>query len=131
MLNLYRALIHLRKKHKALSEGEFIPEIKGFNKTLGYFRRSDDELFFIILNFSGKERLIHAGERGQWRVMFSTHRTAREHFTSLTLTLAPYEATVLMRNRGTVEPQPQAGEKLNRPLSLTLPPRRREGIYSH
>ncbi|HPR36550.1 MAG TPA: alpha-glucosidase [Spirochaetota bacterium] len=97
MLNLYRTLIHLRRKHRALSEGDFIPELKGFNSTLGYFRRYEDELFFIILNFAGKERSVHAGERGQWRVMFSTHRTSREHFTSLTMTLAPYEATVLMR----------------------------------
>ncbi len=97
MLNLYRSLIQLRKKHRALSEGEFIPELKGFNNTLGYFRSYEDELFFIVLNFSGKERSVHAGGRGQWRVMFSTHRTVREHFTSLSMTLAPYEATVVLR----------------------------------
>ena len=60
-------------------------------------RKYYDENFFIALNFSSNVKKIHAGERGQWRVMFSTHRTPREHFASLTMTLSPYEATVVMR----------------------------------
>lgn len=97
ILNLYRNIIQLRKAHRALNEGEFIPVIKGFKNVLAYFRELGDEKFFIVLNFSAKEKNIHAGERGQWRVIFSTHRTVREHFTSLSITLAPYEATIVMR----------------------------------
>lgn len=81
----------------ALSEGEFIPVIKGLNNVLAYFRIYKEEKFFVVLNFSSKEKKIHAGESGQWKVMFSTHRTGFEHFTSLNITLAPYEATVIMR----------------------------------
>ncbi len=95
MLNLYRNLIHLRKKHRSLGEGEFIPEVHGFKNVLAYFRVHGDEKFFIVLNFSGKEKHINAGNTGQWRVMLSTHRTRYEHFTSLKITLAPYEATVI------------------------------------
>ncbi|HON16902.1 MAG TPA: alpha-glucosidase [Spirochaetota bacterium] len=97
ILNLYRNLIHLRKKHKALAVGEISAAIKGFNGSLAYFRFYEDEKFFIALNFSKKEKKIHINERGQWRVMLSTHRSNREHLTNLSLTLAPYEATVIMK----------------------------------
>jgi len=97
ILNLYRNVIHVRKKHRALSEGDLVPMIKGRNNLLAYFRIHDNEKFFIVLNFSSGERKIRLGERGQWKVMFSTHRTGYEHFTSLDMTLAPYEATVVMR----------------------------------
>lgn len=97
ILNLYRNLIHLRKKHRALSEGEFIPVIRGFNNVLAYFRVYENEKFFVVLNFSSKEKRISTGYRDQWRVMLSTHRTRYVHFTSLDMTLAPYEATIVMR----------------------------------
>ncbi len=97
ILHLYRNMILLRKKHRALHEGNFIPVIRGFSNVLAYFRTHGDESFFIALNFSSKERSVHAGHPGQWRVMLSTHRTRYEHFTSLKITLAPYEATVLMK----------------------------------
>ncbi len=97
ILNHYKNAIQLRKSHKALSEGDFTPLLRGFNNVLGYFRIHDNETFFIILNFSSKEKSVHAGHSAQWRVMLSTHRTRYEHFTSLNMNLAPYEATVLMR----------------------------------
>ena len=97
ILNLYRSLLHLRRKHKALSTGDFIPVIKGMNGVVAYFRVYDREKFFVALNFSVNEKKIHAGESGQWKVMFSTHRTDFEHFTSLSMILSPYEATVIMR----------------------------------
>jgi alpha-glucosidase len=96
-LNFYRDLIHLRKKHSALNQGEIIPVVRGFNNVLAYFREHGDEKFFIALNFSGKEKYLGAGHSGQWRVMVSTHRTRYEHFVSLNFRLAPYEATVVMR----------------------------------
>lgn len=97
ILNLYRNLIHLRKKHRALSEGEFVPAVKGYGNVLAYFRVYNSETIFISLNFSSKEKTIHGGESGQWKVLFSTHRTVFEHFTSLDMTLQPYEATILMK----------------------------------
>lgn len=100
ILNLYRDLIQLRRKHKALSEGDFIPVIRGFNNVLAWFRAYGNEKFFIVLNFSSKEKKIKTGHRDQWRVMISSHRTRYEHFTSLDMVLAPYEATVVMRIGG-------------------------------
>lgn len=97
ILNLYRNVLHLRRKYKSLSLGDIIAVKKGLNGVLGYLRVFGDEKFFIALNFSSKEKRVHAEERGQWRVMFSTHRTRYEHFTSLNLTIAPYEAMIVMR----------------------------------
>jgi alpha-glucosidase len=97
ILNLYRNVLHLRRKYKALNEGEIVPVMKGFKGVLAYLRIYGDERFFIALNFSSREKRVHAEERGQWRVMFSTHRTRYEHFTSLNITLAPYEAMIVMR----------------------------------
>jgi alpha-glucosidase len=97
ILNLYRNVLHLRRKYKALNEGDIVPVMKGFKGVLAYLRIYGDERFFIALNFSSKEKRVHAEERGQWRVMFSTHRTRYEHFTSLNITLAPYEAMIVMR----------------------------------
>ncbi len=97
ILNLYRNMIRLRKKHSALNCGDFVPVMKGFNGVLAYFRTDENETFFIALNFTSKEKRIHAANPAQWRVMLSTHRTHFEHSTSLNFTLAPYEATVIMK----------------------------------
>jgi alpha-glucosidase len=97
ILNFYKELISLRKKFKALHEGEFIPKINGFNNITAYFRAHENETFFVVLNFSSEEKKINAGERAQWKVMLSTHRTNREYFTSLSMNLSPYEATIVMK----------------------------------
>ena len=97
ILNHYKELVALRKKFKALYEGEFIPKINGFNNIIAYFRIHEDEMFFVVLNFSSKEKKINVGERAQWKVMLSTHRTNREYLTSLSMNLAPYEATIVMK----------------------------------
>ncbi len=97
LLNLYRSVLHLRKKHKALSEGRFIPVVKGINNVLAYLRIFEKEKIFVALNFSPETKTVNAGDGAQWRVLFSTHRTIFEHFTSLNITLQPYEALIVFR----------------------------------
>jgi alpha-glucosidase len=97
ILNLYRKLISLRKKNKALTLGEWIPVVKGKSNVLAYFRIYNDETIFIALNFSSAPHKVKAGNRGQWRVILSTHRTKFEHFTELNFLLLPNEATIIKK----------------------------------
>jgi alpha-glucosidase len=94
LLNFYKTLIALRKQKKALYEGDWIPVLKGRNGVLGYYRRYKNEKIFIVLNFTAREKRIHIHDRGQWKVLASTHRFRNEHFTDLRLSIFPYEATV-------------------------------------
>ncbi len=95
LLNFYRRLIAIRKEKKALHAGEWKPVLKGHHGTLGYYRRYEGETVFVALNFTGKAKRVHLHDRGQWKVILSTHRFTNTHFTSLDFTLSPYEAMVL------------------------------------
>ncbi len=97
ILNTYKKLIEIRKKHSALHLGKWKPEIRGFHNVLAYYRKSEKETIFVVLNFSSGERKISVSNRGQWRVLFSTHRTSSEHLTDLRMTLFPYESTVIKK----------------------------------
>ncbi len=95
LLNFYKNLISLRKKKRALSMGEWIPVLKGYNGILGYYRVYNNEKLFVILNFTRKERKINIHDPGQWKVRLSTHRFVNTYFNDLNFTTAPYEATIL------------------------------------
>ncbi len=95
LLNFYRKLIRVRKKRPALMLGEWEPLTRGITGVLSYLRKSGDDIVCVALNFTSKPQLMNAGHRGQWKVLFSTHRTSREHFIELRLTLYPYEATII------------------------------------
>jgi alpha-glucosidase len=97
LLRHHRSLIHLRRSHEALLEGEWIPVIKGLNGVIAYYRSTDNEKVFVALNFTGKEKRIHIRDRAQWRVIHSTHRSSRVHFSDLEFVLFPYEAMVIGR----------------------------------
>jgi alpha-glucosidase len=95
MLRLYRAVIEIRRRKSALRKGDWIPVIKGRGGIIAYYRIHDNETIFIVLNFTDHEKKIHIGNRGQWQVLVSTHRTSREHFSHLSIILYPYEATII------------------------------------
>jgi glycosidase len=95
LLNFYRSLIAIRKEKQALHRGEWKPVLKGHHGMLGYYRRHGVQTIFVVLNFTGKARRVHIHDRGQWKVLLSTHLSVNTHFTSLDFSLSPYEATVL------------------------------------
>ena len=95
ILNFYRSLIQVRKSTPALRMGSWHPVLKGHHGTIGYYRSHENRVTFVALNFTDKARRVHVHDRGQWIVIHSTHRALNSHFTSLELTLLPYEATVL------------------------------------
>ncbi len=95
LLNFYRMLIKLRKENKALHMGTWQPVIKGHDGVIAYFREYENERLFVVLNFSAKWKKVNSHTRGQWKVLFSTHRFIHEHFIELSMVLAPYEATII------------------------------------
>jgi alpha-glucosidase len=98
MLRLYRRLIRLRRRKEALRLGSWKPAIRGLRGVMGYYRIHGESVIFVILNFTGENRHVHVPHRGQWQVLFSTHRFIRHHITDLELRLSPFEATVLEKN---------------------------------
>ena len=95
LLNFYRRLIAIRKEKNALNSGEWKPVLKGHYGVLGYYRVQGDETIFVALNFTQKTKRVHIHDRGQWKVLISTHRFSNTYFTSLEFNLSPYEAMVV------------------------------------
>lgn len=97
LLNLYRALILLRKKYPVLQNGDIEFAAKGRRGVIAYYRDNGLESACIILNFDSKERRINLHKKGQWKVAQSTHRSVYEHFSRIDMCMYPYEATVLIK----------------------------------
>jgi alpha-glucosidase len=96
LLYVYRNLIAIRKENTVLREGDMHFLLKGRHGVIAFMRELDKSCIFVVLNFLNKPRHVHVrGKKGQWKVLFSTHRSAREHFSRLDVKLYPYEATVL------------------------------------
>ena len=97
LLRHYRALLHLRRVHKALIEGELEFVSHGKNGVISFYRTCAEEKMFVACNFTDADTELSVHNRGQWRVIHSTHRTSRTHFSDLNITLNPYEAIVIKR----------------------------------
>ncbi|TAL35482.1 MAG: alpha-glucosidase [Spirochaetes bacterium] len=95
LLNFYRSLIELRNRHGALSHGNWKPLVKGLKGIFAFTRTYREEKLCVVLNFTRGSTEFHAGKPGQWKVLFSTHRSSREHFTELRMRMYPYEGTIL------------------------------------
>ncbi len=95
LLNFFKRLITLRKRNKALTHGAWKPVSRGTQGVFAYIREYEKKILCITLNFSNKPQTLSAGHRGQWKVLFSTHRSGYEHFTHLHFKLYPYEASII------------------------------------
>ncbi|MBK7028905.1 MAG: alpha-glucosidase [Bacteroidales bacterium] len=52
LLNFYMKLLKIRKNNKGLQFGEWIPAINGNKSIMAYYRKTEEEVFLITLNFS-------------------------------------------------------------------------------
>jgi alpha-glucosidase len=95
LLNYYKNLINIRKQKKSLTHGTWKPAAKGLHGILAYFREFGNETVCIALNFTKKSAVLNAGHKGQWKVVFSTHRTSQEHFSRLHFEMYPFEASII------------------------------------
>jgi hypothetical protein len=68
---------------------------RGTHGVFAYMREYEKKILCIALNFTKNTQTLNAGHRGQWKILFSTHRTSYEHFTSLHFKLYPFEASLI------------------------------------
>ena len=94
LLNLYRNLIKLRKTSEALQRGSWVPFNNGQNGILAYFRITEKERIFVILNFIGRQNTLSLPEHTYGKVLFSTHRVPEEFSYFQKMQISPFEATV-------------------------------------
>jgi alpha-glucosidase len=99
LLNLYRSLLRLRRKHAALRRGD-LTILTGTPRTILAFRReSEEQSLFIILNFGDRtQRFAHQDLRlGKMDLLFSSHPGEQELIEDGKLVLAGNQVAILMR----------------------------------
>ena len=94
LLNLYRSLIRLRRKHIALRDGRWIPLLNGMKGILAYIRKTEEEQLIVILNFTANKKRIRLQEHVFGKVLLSTSRKTGDTTTLHEFMLDPYEATL-------------------------------------
>jgi alpha-glucosidase len=99
ILLFYHKLLILRKSRISLKYGDWIPLISGEKNILAYFRSTFVEKILIILNFSNHYKQIPLNVDLQGEILLSTHRMVDMEINVHTLTLFPFESSViLLRN---------------------------------
>ncbi len=58
MLSLHKALLTLRKKHVPFTKGSYQSLPESTNKVFAYYRKTEDETFLIVLNFTDSQSTI-------------------------------------------------------------------------
>jgi len=91
----YETLIRIRKEHKALHLGEWMPLVKGDHNIIAYYRIFMDEKILVALNFSNKPRMIHLENDGKGTLLYSTHRVIRKIFKNNKIILLPFESFIM------------------------------------
>jgi glycosidase len=92
MLHLYRSLLHLRRRHPALSGGRYVG-VEAQGDVLAYRRENDDEAFLILLNLGQFEQQMPV-ELGEFLPILST---LKEEPLSKPSLLQPDEGLLLIR----------------------------------
>ncbi|MGK6321028.1 alpha-amylase family glycosyl hydrolase [Sphingomonas sp. DT-204] len=72
MLNLYRRLLHLRRRHPALSIGSYTP-VEAEGDVLAYLRRSGDEAFLVVLNLGSESHAMPEIAKGFEPILSTLH----------------------------------------------------------
>ena len=94
LLNNYKKLIKLRKKHSPLSKGEWLPLVKGKNNIIAYDRYYKGERITVAMNFSSKTSSLKLNYK-QYRFLYTTHPETLSTLTTTTLVLMPFQAIIL------------------------------------
>jgi alpha-glucosidase len=94
-LNLYRALLSLRKAGDALRRGSYAEHPAGDAHCLAYVREAGEERMLVALNLSSESRRVALGvEAG--RIVISTGLDREGEAVAGELTLAPDEGVVIV-----------------------------------
>jgi alpha-glucosidase len=100
VLNAYRRLLWLRRRHPALQVGTYRRLSTRTKDVLVYERATDGETLIVAVNFSSAERSFGIRTARRWRPLFETHEADGSPPLDIAeggeLTLQPREAIVLI-----------------------------------
>lgn len=101
LLNLYKKLIHLRKKHPCLVSGELTMLENMPDAILAYRKKLIGQVALIILNFTSKPTQfdIPQGEKHQWQILLSTQRPSENENIQNSMSVLPDEGIILVRSK--------------------------------
>ena len=94
LLNLYRNIIKIRRRHVALQMGRWVPLITGQRGILAYSRIQGEERVVVILNFTSGRKMINLPEHSFGHVLFSSHRNEEEIYYFQELRIYPFEVSI-------------------------------------
>jgi alpha-glucosidase len=96
VLNTYRALLWLRRRHPALQVGDYRRLPTKSADVFAFERATDGETLIVAVNFSGAGRSFRVRTAKRWTALLSTHTPAPPDVAEGDeLTLRPYEAVIL------------------------------------
>jgi alpha-glucosidase len=96
VLNTYRSLLWLRRRHPALQVGAFRRLPTRSDDVFAYERSTGGETLIVAVNFSAAPRSFRIKTSRRWKPLFSTHATAPPEIAEGDeLTLRSYEAVIL------------------------------------
>ncbi|MCL2598466.1 MAG: alpha,alpha-phosphotrehalase [Firmicutes bacterium] len=97
VLEHYRSLIQLRKKHKVIAEGRFVPLLDGHKRVLAYLRVLGDVSVMVVCNFFDTVEVCDMGvDMAGYKVFLSNYKKSVVH---RHMALRPYESLVLMKSQ--------------------------------
>ncbi len=94
LLNHYRNVIRVRRIHSSLQSGAWIPALNGKNGILAYYRVNERERLLVILNFTGRQKILTLPEHTGGKVLSSTHRGYEEFNYFQNVKIEAFEASV-------------------------------------
>jgi glycosidase len=98
LLNFYKQLIQLRRKHTALNAGDINLLDVADKDLLVYERSADAERVLVVLNFSRdiKTYQLPTGEFNQWELLYAGNDAVTSHMAENDLHLPAYGFGILI-----------------------------------
>jgi alpha-glucosidase len=96
LLNLYKRLIRLRKKHTALIHGTYLP-VECEDGIFAYIRETDEESMLILLNFTDTTRHV-TGPEISGEILATSDMQRTDEIAEGGLTMQPHEGLILLRS---------------------------------
>lgn len=96
LFRFYKELIALRRNKRVLTEGNIQMLQDGKEGVLSYYRfgAAGEDRILVFLNFSDRKINVHTQEKGNWKIIFSTHKPLLEEYISINFNIMPYEVSV-------------------------------------
>jgi len=95
LLSWHKALIALRKEHKALHRGTWISVADGDNGFLAFYRIFEAEKILVILNFTDNNKRFSLGKESTFQVLLSTQMPNKQKFRTTELSIDAYEVSIV------------------------------------